>query len=94
MPALSRSRFAIASRRHSRFRPGQEGMLKLRQRRILLLGTMRPMANYVLVVDLGDAAGPTQYLALNRLVSVFGCIPRGPKALRPAQLSDGVASTG
>ena len=54
---------------------------------MLLLGAGRPMANYILIVDLGDAAGPTQYMALNRLMYDFGCIPRGPKTLRPAQFS-------
>ena len=30
------------------------------------------MATYVFVVDLGDAAGPMQYVALNHLMYEFG----------------------
>jgi hypothetical protein len=45
------------------------------------------MANYVLVVDLGDLAGAKQYLALNDLMYEFGFTLRGPETLRPAQFS-------
>jgi hypothetical protein len=45
------------------------------------------MANYVLIVDLGDAADTMQYEALTRLMRDFGFIPRGPETLRPAQFS-------
>jgi hypothetical protein len=45
------------------------------------------MAKYVLVVDLGDAAGATQYTALNELMYEFGFTLRGPETLRPAQFS-------
>jgi hypothetical protein len=46
-----------------------------------------PMANYVLVVDLGNAAGATQYTALNELMYEFGFTLRGRETLRPAQFS-------
>jgi hypothetical protein len=39
------------------------------------------MANYVLIVDLGDAADTMQYEALTRLMRDFGFIPRGPETL-------------
>jgi hypothetical protein len=45
------------------------------------------MASYVLVVDLGDAAGAKQYMALNGLMCEFGFSLRGPETLRPAQFS-------
>jgi hypothetical protein len=45
------------------------------------------MANYVLVVDLGDLAGAKQYMALNDLMYEFGFTLRGPETLRPAQFS-------
>jgi hypothetical protein len=45
------------------------------------------MANYVLVVDLGDLAGAKQYMALNDLMYDFGFTLRGPETLRPAQFS-------
>jgi hypothetical protein len=45
------------------------------------------MATYVFVVDLGDAAGPMQYVALNHLMYEFGFTQRGPETLRPAQFS-------
>jgi hypothetical protein len=45
------------------------------------------MANYVLVVDLGNAAGATQYTALNELMYEFGFTLRGRETLRPAQFS-------
>jgi hypothetical protein len=45
------------------------------------------VANYVLIVDLGDDADSMQYEALVRLMCDFGFIPRGPEALRPPQFS-------
>jgi len=45
------------------------------------------VANYVLIVELGDSAGPTQYETLTRLMRDFGFIPSGPETLRPAQFS-------
>jgi hypothetical protein len=45
------------------------------------------VANHVLIVDLGDGAGPIQYEALTLLMRDFGFIPRGPETLRPAQFS-------
>ena len=45
------------------------------------------MANYVLVIDLGDAAAARQYVVLNGLMSEFGFSLHGPEALRPAQFS-------
>ena len=45
------------------------------------------MATYVFVVDLGDAAEPMQYVALNQLMYEFGFTQRGPETLRPAQFS-------
>jgi hypothetical protein len=45
------------------------------------------MANYILIVDLGDATDSMQYEALTRLMRDFGLIPRGPEALRPPQFS-------
>jgi len=50
-------------------------------------GVSALVANYVLIVDLGDSAGPTQYETLTRLMRDFGFIPRGPETLRPAQFS-------
>jgi hypothetical protein len=47
----------------------------------------RPMADYVLVVDLGDTAGAGQYTALNELMYELGFTLRGPETLRPAQFS-------
>jgi hypothetical protein len=52
---------------------------------VLLLEEGRPMGNYVLVVDLGDAAGAKQYLALNYLKYEFGFALRSPETLQPAQ---------
>jgi hypothetical protein len=45
------------------------------------------VANYVLIVDLGDRTGPTQYETLARLMRDLGFFPRGPETLRPAQFS-------
>ena len=45
------------------------------------------MANYVFDVDLGEAAGPMQYVALNQLMYEFGFTQRGPETLRPVQFS-------
>jgi hypothetical protein len=45
------------------------------------------VANYVLIVDLGDSADSIQYETLTRLMRDFGFIPRGPETLRPAQFS-------
>jgi hypothetical protein len=45
------------------------------------------MADYVLAVDLGDAAGPMQYMALRQLMYDFGFALRGPEVLTPAQFS-------
>ncbi len=45
------------------------------------------MANYVFVVDLGDAAGAKQYMALNELMYEFGFTLCGLETLRPAQFS-------
>jgi hypothetical protein len=45
------------------------------------------MADYVLAVDLGDAAGPMQYMALRQLMYGFGFTLRGPETLTPAQFS-------
>jgi hypothetical protein len=45
------------------------------------------VANYVLVIDLGEAAAAKQYLALNQLMNEFGFTLRGPETLRPAQFS-------
>jgi hypothetical protein len=46
-----------------------------------------PLANYVLVIDLGDSAGTEQYTALNQLMCELGFTLRGSQALRPAQFS-------
>lgn len=43
------------------------------------------MANYVLIVDLGNAADSMQYQALTRLMRDFGFIPRCMETVRPAQ---------
>jgi hypothetical protein len=45
------------------------------------------MADYVLVINLGDAAGTQQYMALKQLMHEFGFIMRGPETLRPVQFS-------
>jgi hypothetical protein len=45
------------------------------------------MADYVLAISLGDAAGTQQYIALNQLMQEFGFIMRGPETLRPVQFS-------
>jgi hypothetical protein len=45
------------------------------------------MADYVLVINLGDAAGTQQYMALKHLMHEFGFIMRGPETLRPVQFS-------
>ena len=45
------------------------------------------MANYVLVINLGDAAGTKQYMALKQLMHEFGFIMRGSETLRPVQFS-------
>jgi hypothetical protein len=45
------------------------------------------MANYVLVIDLGEAAAAKHYLALNQLMYEFGFTLRGPETLRPAKFS-------
>ena len=45
------------------------------------------MANYVLVVDLGDVATSGQYVALTDQMYEFGFTLRGPETLRPAQFS-------
>jgi hypothetical protein len=45
------------------------------------------MANYVLVVDLGDAAVAEQYMALNCLMYELGFALRSPETLQPAQFS-------
>ncbi len=50
-------------------------------------GVSALVANYVLIVDLGDSAGPTQHETLTRLMRDLGFIPRGPETLRPAQFS-------
>ena len=52
-----------------------------------LAGEETPMANYVLAVDPGDAAGVKQYIVLNELMYEFGFTLRGPETLRPAQYS-------
>jgi hypothetical protein len=43
------------------------------------------MPNYVLIIDLGDAAESMQYHALTLLMRDFGFIPRSSETLRPAQ---------
>ena len=45
------------------------------------------MANYVLVVDLGDVATSGQYVALTDLMYEFGFTLRGRETLRPARFS-------
>jgi hypothetical protein len=45
------------------------------------------MANYVLVVNLGDLAGAKEYLALNELMSEFGFGLLGPEIMRPLLFS-------
>jgi hypothetical protein len=45
------------------------------------------MANYVLVIDLGDAAEAMQYTVLNQLMHECGFTLRGSETLRPAQFS-------
>ena len=45
------------------------------------------MANYIVIVDLGDRAGSIQYEILTRLMRSCGFIPRGPETLRPSQFS-------
>jgi hypothetical protein len=52
-----------------------------------LAGVSTLVANYVLIVDLRDSAGPTQYETLTRLMRDFGFISRSPETLRPAQFS-------
>ncbi len=45
------------------------------------------LANYVLVLDLGDVAAARQYIALTDIMYEFGFTLRGPETLRPAQFS-------
>lgn len=45
------------------------------------------MANYVLVVDLGDGAEANRYRALADLMYEVGFTLHGPEALRPVQFS-------
>jgi hypothetical protein len=46
-----------------------------------------PTHYYVLVIDLGDAADPMQYFALNGLMCEFGFTLCCPETQRPAQFS-------
>ena len=52
-----------------------------------MLRGARLVADYVLVIDIGELAGAKQYKALNDLMYGFGFTLRGPETLRPVQFS-------